>query len=177
MIQKTQKKNSWVYFTGIFDTNTSTLETKTSKKRNSSPVGRARWLSHSYCLQVQSGVSASLSRNEQCTLSVHCELLNSNQSYKCECVVEFLLISWRRLCSVHFGLHVKKKRKQVSMSNKTFDNRKRVSCVLSFLFFKDVDPEINNGVMGKIRPCLKHENLWIRNTAVFRCVRFLLVIM
>ena len=38
------------------------------------------------------------------TLRVHCEPLKSNWSKKCECVVEFLFFSYKRLCTVTFGI-------------------------------------------------------------------------
>ena len=38
------------------------------------------------------------------TLRAHCEPLNSNWSKNCECVVEFLFFSCRRLCTVNFGI-------------------------------------------------------------------------
>ena len=38
------------------------------------------------------------------TLRVHYEPLNSNWSEKCECAVEFLLFSYKRLCTVAFGI-------------------------------------------------------------------------
>ena len=36
--------------------------------------------------------------------SLNYELLNSNQPLKCEHVVEFLLFSYKRLCTVSFGI-------------------------------------------------------------------------
>ena len=38
------------------------------------------------------------------TLGVHYEPLNSNSTWKCECVVEFLLVYCKDNCTVHFGI-------------------------------------------------------------------------
>ena len=38
------------------------------------------------------------------TLRVHYEPLNSNRSEKCECFMEYLLFSYKRLCTVTLGI-------------------------------------------------------------------------
>ena len=38
------------------------------------------------------------------TLSVHYESLNSNLALKSECAVEFLLFSYKHLCTVYFEM-------------------------------------------------------------------------
>ena len=39
------------------------------------------------------------------TLSVHYKSLNNDYSKKCERLVEFLLFSYKRLCTMAFGYH------------------------------------------------------------------------